>query len=107
MTSGASKEKQTAVGRKKPRLAISNPFFKQIWKRASKELKRSVFFINPFPDSDAYETLPLDVYAIAIREVSERECYDKDEALSQARQVYNNEWTSGVSHQSTSNARSN
>lgn len=80
-------------------LATSDPLFQLIWKRAGKELKRSIFFKNPFPDTENYELLPLEIYATATREVSKLGCYKKEEARSRAREAYNAEWASSVSLQ--------
>ena len=51
--------------------------------------------LNPFPDSEEYDLLPLGVYTEATRQVSKIACY-KD-AQSQAKKEYNSDWASGVS----------
>jgi hypothetical protein len=95
-------EKNVAASGRKPKVASSDPLFQLIWKRASKELKRSIFFNNPFPNSEDYELLPLHVYASASCEVSQIGCYKKEDALSRARNTFNAEWASSVGHWLTS-----
>ena len=94
-------EKNTAASGRKPKLSKSSPLFQHIWKYVSKELKRTFFFIDPFPNSEDYELLPMEVYKKAISSVGGLGCYNKDEVRSQARKAYNFEWGSSVSQQST------
>jgi hypothetical protein len=88
-------EKTMAANGRKPKLAGSDPLFQLVWRWAGRELKRSVFFSNLFPDSEEYDVLPLDVYTEAARQVSKLACY-KD-AQSRATQEYNTDWSSSVS----------
>jgi hypothetical protein len=97
-TGKPTEEKNAAATGRKPKLATSDPLFQHIWKRAGKELKRSVFFVNPFPDSEDYELLPLQVYTTAADSVGKLNCYKKDNVRSQARKAYTSEWASSVSH---------
>ena len=88
-------EKTTATNGKKPKLTGSDPLFQLVWRWVGKELKRSIFFSNPFPDSEEYDLLPLEVYTEAAHQVSKIACY-KD-AQSQAKKEYNSDWAWGVS----------
>jgi len=58
-------EKKLAPAGHKPKLAASDPIFQLIWATANKELKRFVFFVNPFPNPEDYDLLPQRVYARA------------------------------------------
>ncbi|KAF9790596.1 hypothetical protein BJ322DRAFT_1017270 [Thelephora terrestris] len=93
-------EKTTVATGKKPKLAGSDPLFQLVWRWVGKELKRSVFFSNPFPDSEEYDLLPLDVYTEAARQVSKIACY-KD-TRSRAKQEYNTDWSSSLTHRLSS-----
>lgn len=84
-----------AASGRKPGLAGSDPLFQLVWKWANKELKRSIFFLNPFPDSEEYDLLPLDAYTEALRLVSKIACYS--DAQSRAKEKYNTHWASAVS----------
>lgn len=93
-------EKNATAGRK-PKITASDPIFDQIWKTASKELKRYIFFVNPFPNSGDYDLLPQRVYNKATNLIRQSGYRYTKGVESQARQVYSAEWSSGVSHQST------
>ena len=60
-------------------------------------MKRYVFFIDAFPDSAAYEALPMDIFATAARAVSKTGCYDVKAARARAAGEFNVEWSSSVS----------
>jgi len=92
-----SKKNLTTTGRK-PKLATTDTLFEQIWKSANKELKRFVYFVNPFPNSEDYDLLPQRVYKKAtdrVRQSGYRYIKDVD---SRAREAYGSEWSSSVSH---------
>ena len=93
-----AEEKSTAADGRKPKIASSDPVFQLIWKGAGKELKRTIFFVNPFPDSESYELLPLKIYTEATRKVSNLGCYKKGEVRARAERAYGVDWASGVSH---------
>ena len=95
-SSKSAERSGTATGRK-PKAAINDPFFQLVWKQAGKELRRYIFFTNAFPDSATYDSLPLKVYAIAVRAVSKTGCYDKELSREEGRKEFNIDWSSGVS----------
>ena len=92
------KKSLTATGRK-PKLTATDTLFEQIWKSANKELKRFIYFVNPFPNSEDYDLLPRRAYIRAtnlVRQSSHRYIGNID---SRAREAYSPEWSSSVSHQ--------
>jgi hypothetical protein len=90
-------EKAIAANGRKPPNATSEPLFQLIWRRATKELKRRIFFVNPFPDTESYEALPMDVYTAATEAISEKGCYKKSDVEKRAQAEYSIEWSSSVS----------
>ncbi|KAF9784117.1 hypothetical protein BJ322DRAFT_1021824 [Thelephora terrestris] len=91
-------EKTVSANGRKPKIVMSDPIFELIWRQANKELKRSVFFIDPFPDSESYEALPMEVYATATRFVGKMGCYQREEVRRQAQEEYNAEWSTSLTH---------
>lgn len=93
------KKKVTAAGRKL-KLAGTDPIFQQIWKSANKELKRYIFFIDPFTNPEDYDLLPQQVYKRATTLVGRLGYRYVEDLEAWARKEYSPEWSSGVSHQS-------
>lgn len=91
-------EKIIVTNGRKPKLASGDPFFQLVWKQVATELKRSICFANPFPDTTSYELLPMNIYSVAARRVSRLDCFEKEDERERARREWSTAWGSGVSH---------
>ena len=80
----------------KPAIAKTNPIFASIYKEASKELKRYITLVDPFPDAVKQDGLPRQFYNSGVKAAIESGAFEEAEVRPHAEIAFDGEWFASV-----------
>lgn len=92
----AGKRHKVAAGDgKKPLVTREDPVFDAVYKSATNELKRQIYFVDAFPNSTKSDDLPRAVYKHGVHITNESGLYSHND-LRKLTKGFNNQWFSCV-----------